>query len=203
MISLQEVKDFLKQGTTEIKAYLVELITPETLTAYVATDAGSKWLTSKNDYAVSKGIATYKEKTLPGLIQEGISKALPNETEEQKKLRNISDELQSEKKLRLRGDLKQKAITDLAAVGLSADIADFVVGSDLESTTSNIVKLNEVWNKSLSEAVEKKLATSGRTVVENQIDSKNLDSRIKEAETKPDNGLESIHLKSQKFFGQK
>lgn len=204
MITLQDVKAFFEKPSDEAKAFLAEIKkpTPDILNAFVETEDGKKWLQPKLDYNFTKGLETYRTKTLPGLVEEGIRKAYPAETEDQKKLRMLESELATERKARTRESLRAQATRDLSSKGIDASLADFVLGETIEDTNANVIKLNEAWDKALQVSVEKKLASGGRLPQNNTLDLKTIDDRIKVAEAGKD-VRESIRLKNEKFFTQK
>ena len=177
-------------------------VTKDEVIQFLETEEGKTVLQPKLDYAISKGLDTYKQKTLPGLIEEGVRKAYPAETDDQKKLRTLETELAAERKARNKETLRAQAAKDLATKGIPADLADFVIGETIEDTNSNILKLNTSWEKSLKDVVQLKLGENGRHIQNNTLDMKTLDDRIKVSETEK-NVAESIRLKNEKFFAQK
>lgn len=126
-------------------------------------EAGKKYLQSLNDAAVTKGINTFKEKTMPGLIEEEIKKKFPDETEEQKKLRLL---LEDQAKLRAelkRKDLLNKAISIANDKKLPLKLVEHFLGEDEESTVKNLELLETEYNNTISKVVEDKFKEEGRT----------------------------------------
>ena len=165
--------------------------------AFVATDEGRQWLSPKLDQAVTKGINTYKEKTLPGLVEDAIRVAHPAETPEQKRLRTLETDLAQERKFRNREVMKSKIISQFAADGISTEIADFIVADDEESTNANVLKIKDIWKTSLTKEVTKQLGVTGRQPQNNTLDAATIDAQIKIA-TENRNVTEMIRLKNLK-----
>lgn len=164
-MTLEELKKFLEENkdNQEIMGYLRGLIlTPEGVAAYLDTAEGKKILQPRLDAHFTKGLETWKEKTLPGLIDEEIKKKFPAETEEQKRLRKLEDELAKERQARLKSELLNKASTLATQKGLPVDLVAYFVGQDEESTTNNLTALENIWQQNLEKAVEAKFKESGR-----------------------------------------
>ncbi|WP_425447748.1 DUF4355 domain-containing protein [Dethiothermospora halolimnae] len=130
------------------------------------SEDGQKWLQSHTDSKVTKGIETFKEKSLPSLLDEQVNAKIkelyPEETEEQKKLRQLEDELTNIKKEKTKESLKNKAISLANEKGLPIKLVDFFVGADEESTLKNLQSLEEVYNAAVQKAVEEKFKNNGR-----------------------------------------
>jgi len=125
-------------------------------------DAGKKYLQSHTDAVVTKAIATYKEKTVPGLVEEEIKKKFPAETEEQKRLRQLEDDnkkFQAEVK---RERLLNKAIAIANEKKLPLKLVDKFLGDDEETTAKNLELLEQEYSNALKLAVETKFKENGR-----------------------------------------
>lgn len=125
-------------------------------------ESGKKWLQSHSDSFVTKAIKTYEEKTLPKKIDEEIAKRYPPETEEQKQLRELKEQFEQEKKLRVHTELKNKAIAVATEKGLPTGLVDFFVGADEDITLANLGTLEQVFNTAVQTSVEAKFKQSGR-----------------------------------------
>ena len=166
-MTLEELKKFIEENkdNKEIQDYLKGLfpLTPEGVTAFLATEDGKKILQPKLDTHFTKGLETWKEKTLPNLIEEEIKKKFPGETEEQKRLRKLEEELANERQARVKSELVNKATTLATQKGLPVEIVSYFVGQDEDSTTNNLTALESIWQQNLEKAVEAKFKESGRT----------------------------------------
>ncbi len=167
MPTFEEVKKFLEDNkdTEEVKNYLAGLAkpTPEGVNAFLDTPEGKKLLQPRLDQHFTKGLETWKEKTLPGLIEEEISKRYPEETKEQKALKKLQADLEAEKQARLKESLRNKAITAATEKGLPVALVDHFLGQDEETTLANIGKFEAVFQEHLKTAVEAKFKENGRT----------------------------------------
>lgn len=165
-MTLEELKAFLEanKDNQEVMNYLRGLImTPEGVNAFLDTEAGKKLLQPRLDQHFSKGLETWKEKTLPTLLDEEIKKKFPAETEEQKRLRKLEEELEKERQARIKSELINKATTLATQKGLPVDLVAYFVGQDEESTTNNLTALENIWQQHLQKAVEEKFKDNGRS----------------------------------------
>jgi hypothetical protein len=126
-------------------------------------DSGKKYMQSLNDAAVTKGIATFKEKTMPGLIEEEIKKKFPDETDEQKKLRILTEDQVKLKDEIKRKDLLNKAISIATDKKLPLKLVERFLGDDEETTIKNLELLETEYNGAITSAVEDKFKENGRT----------------------------------------
>jgi hypothetical protein len=143
-------------------------------------------------------LSTWKEKTLPTVIEEEIKKRFPAETEEQKKLRKLEQELNEEKRARLRESLKNKAISFLTTNKMPVELSDFLLGENEDITETNLRKISELWAREIQKAVEEKFKQNGRTPHTGVKSPADIDTLIAKAESEK-NFKEAIRLKNEKL----
>lgn len=125
-------------------------------------EAGKKYLQSITDAAVTKGITTFKEKSMPGLLEEEIKKKFPGETEEQKKMRQLEDNQKKlEAQLRQK-DLLNRAISIATEKKLPLKLVEKFIGEDEESTMKNLELFETEFNGTIATQVESKFKEGGR-----------------------------------------
>lgn len=163
LASLKKIIEENKENQ-EVQNYLKGLfpITPEEVTAFLNTEDGKKVLQPRLDAHFTKGLETWKEKTLPTLLDDEIKKKFPGETEEQKRLRKLEEELAQERQARVKSELVNKATTLATQKGLPVEIISYFVGQDEEETTNNLTALENHWQQALEKAVEAKFKENGR-----------------------------------------
>lgn len=166
-MTLEELKQFIEanKDNQEVQNYLKGLfpLTPEGVTAFLESEEGKRLLQPKLDAHFTKGLETWKEKTLPTLLDDEIKKKFPGETEEQKRLRKLEEELAKERQARVKSELVNKATTLATQKGLPVEIVSYFVGQDEDSTVNNLTALETIWQQNLEKAVEAKFKESGRT----------------------------------------
>ena len=122
------------------------------------------YYTSTLDSKVSKGINTFKEKTLPSLVEEGIKKR-SNEglTEDQVKLKEMEAKIKQMEQDKIKAEMSSKYSKILGEKGLSSELIDFVLGDNDEITNANIEKINKIISSSVDTKVNEKIKGSSYT----------------------------------------
>ncbi|MFC7442724.1 DUF4355 domain-containing protein [Laceyella putida] len=104
-------------------------------------EEGKKWLQAEKDRAVTKGIETWKNNNLDKLVQDKLNELNPPETEAEKRLRKLEQELEKERNERVRESLRNKAYKQATEKGLPVELLDFLVADTEESTMENLSTL--------------------------------------------------------------
>jgi len=142
-------------------------ITLEAVKNYLESDAeGKKWLQAEKDRTVTKGIETWKENNLDKIIDEKTREKYPEETPEQKRLKDLEQKLASVENARVRETLRNKALSKLTESGLPTQLADLVVDKDEESTMSKLDMIQQLWDNGMKQQVENKFKENGRQPAE-------------------------------------
>lgn len=165
-MSLEQIKQLIEanKDNQEVQNYLAGLskLTPEVVKGYLDTEEGKKILQPRLDAYFTKGLETWKEKTLPSVVEEEIKKKFPGETEEQKRLRILEEELSKERQARLKSELQNKATTLATHKGLPVELVAYFVGQDEDTTVNNLTVLENIWQQAIEKAVEAKFKENGR-----------------------------------------
>ncbi|MBP1935096.1 DUF4355 domain-containing protein [Ammoniphilus resinae] len=164
-MDLQAVQQFLEQSKDQedVKSYLQGLsqVTPDGAKAFLETDEGKKLLQPQLDSYFTKGLDTWKKNNLEKLISEEVSKRNPQETPEQKQLRELQEKINQMEQEKTREALKNVALTQLSQKKLPANLVDLLIGKDQESTLANLTKYEEVFTSHLQSLVDEKLKSGG------------------------------------------
>ena len=122
------------------------------------------YYTSTLDSKVSKGINTFKEKTLPSLVEEEIKKR-SNEglTEDQIKLKEMEAKIKQMEQDKIKAEMSSKYSKILGEKGLSSELIDFVLGANDEITNANIEKIDKIISSSVDTKVNEKIKGSSYT----------------------------------------
>lgn len=166
-MTLAELKQFLEDNKDdkEVQEYLEGLyIVPKKVKTFLETDAGKKLIQPMLDSYFAKGLESWKEKTMPGLIEEEIKKKFPDETEEQKRLRKLEEELAKERQARTKSELINKATTLATQKGLPVEVVHYFVGQDEDETVNNLTALENIWQANIEKVVSEKFKENGRVV---------------------------------------
>ena len=170
-------------------------LTPDKVEEYLESEQGKKILQPRLDKYFTKGLETWKEKTLPDVVEQEIKKKFPEETEEQKKLRQLEEKLQQAESARLKESARNKALSYASANGIPSELVDYAVQADVDKTMENVQSLANIWKESIKKAVEGKFKESGRDIQEPEKTPADLKDQIRAAEEAGD-FKKSIMLKS-------
>ena len=172
---IDELLEFVnvKEGQEEaLKDYLQgKLISPEGVKTYLDTTEGKKLLQPILDRYHNKGLESWKQNNLEALIEEEVSRRNPAETEEQKRIRRLEQQLNEEREYRKRTELTAYAQRLAAEKGLPSDIVDFVIGADLEATETNIETFSRVISDTVQTQVKSRFKDTGRTIPQTRTSS--------------------------------
>ena len=166
-MTIEELKKYVDENkeNEELKTYLQGLLNVEGVQEFLTkNEDGKKWLDSEKDKHLNKGLDTWKSNNLQKEIDKKIQELYPDETPEQKQLRELNLKIEKMEKEKQREVLKNKALTIASEKKLPINnLVDLFIAEDEESTISNIGKFEEIFGESLKSAVEERLKRSGYT----------------------------------------
>lgn len=175
-MDFNEVKSYIEQNaqSEEVSNYIKGLVTPDRVSSFLDTEEGKKILQPKIDSHFTKGLDTWKNNNLEKLINDEIAKRNPQETPEQKQIRELTERLNKKEADEKRQVVKNHALTYANGKKLPVEIIDFFLGDNEENTTSNLTKLEEVLNKHITAAVEDRLKNGYKPPTGDKSDEKDL-----------------------------
>lgn len=110
------------------------------------------------DSGIGKGIASFKEKTLPRIIEEKLKEeSNKKKSPEQIKIEELEQELAQIKKDKIKAEMSSKYAKVLNDRGMSTDLLEFVLGADDEITNKNIDTLSRIIDNGISSKVKEKI----------------------------------------------
>lgn len=116
------------------------------------------------DSGIGKGVAAYKSETLPKIIEEELKKANnKKKTPEQIELEELKAKFEALEKEKTKADMTSKYTKVLTEKGLNADLINFVLGENDETTTQNIESIEKIINGAVDNGVKNKLSSSSYT----------------------------------------
>ncbi|MDN3956192.1 DUF4355 domain-containing protein [Sporolactobacillus laevolacticus] len=168
MADLNEVQQFItdNQDNDEVKEYVSGLnpINVDKLQTFInENEDGKKFIDSLKDKHFSKSLETWKSNNLNKLVDEEVNKRFPKADPKDVELQSIKAQLDQLKAEKAHETLLNKATKIANEKHLPLNLIDYFVGSDQDSTNNNLSKLEEVWNTSLTSAIEAKLKDSSYT----------------------------------------
>jgi len=166
-VTADGVKKFLADGRDkpETQTLVAALMTPDGVRGWLeSADEGKKLAQSLTDKRVTDAVETYRQKTLPGLVQAEVVKLNPPKSEPERRIEAIEQELVNEKAARAREALKTRALGYIGQKALPAELStlvDHLIGHDEETTDANLRRLEEAFAGALGKAVDARFKTDG------------------------------------------
>ena len=123
------------------------------------------YYTSALDSGISKAVNSHDEKfkkeKLPSIIEAEIKKrSNEGKSETEIQLQEMKEQLEKMKAEKLKADMSAKYTKVLSEKGLSTELIDFVLGTDDETTTANIDKINSIIGNVANSRVKEKIGES-------------------------------------------
>lgn len=115
------------------------------------------FIDSEKDKHSSKSLETWKTNNLQKLIDEAVKKANPTETDEQKKIRELTERIDKAEKEKTHESLRNKALKIASEKKLPSELVDYFIGQDEESTNKNLENLETVLNAKVNALAEERL----------------------------------------------
>lgn len=151
------------EKTEVVEQVQTPTVSKEDIEKYLGTDEGRKFLQPILDKTVTKSLETYKEKTLPNLVDQRVKELYPDVSPEQKALKEMQMELEKIKKEAMREKLLNNALKIATEKNLPTQIIDRFLGEDDETTAENLTLLETILNDAVKKAIEGKLPELGRS----------------------------------------
>lgn len=150
-----DIDEVVKGNETLSKLFEKGLTIDDVKNFLDSNEDGKKYLQQYGDTRVTKGIETFKEKNLQKLIDDAIAKANPQETEEQKMIRELREKFEQSERERTRETLKNKALKVASDKKLPDELLEYFIGQDEDTTLSNLEILDKVFNGRLADGIQK------------------------------------------------
>lgn len=121
------------------------------------------FMDSEKDKHLSKGIETFKQNSLPKLIDDEIKVRFPQADPKDTELAKLKAEIEKMQKESLRKDLKNKALEVATSKKLPVELIDYLIGESEELTLKNLEKLESVFATNVETLVQERLKSSSYT----------------------------------------
>lgn len=174
-MDLQEIKQYLESNkdNSDVQAVLNEFktVSQEDVRSYLDTDDGKRFIQPTLDRYHNKSLQTWKDNNLQNLVEDEVAKRNPQETEEQKRIRLLEEQLANRDKDAARKELETKALKLAQEKALPTEIVNFFVGDDEDTTSANLDKLKAQIDSSVQSQVDQRFKDGGRDVIDGSSDS--------------------------------
>ena len=169
-MDLQELKQYLESNkdNSDVQAVLNEFktVSEEDVRSYLDTDEGKRFIQPTLDRYHNKSLQTWKDNNLQNLVEDEVAKRNPQETEEQKRIRLLEEQLENRDKESKRKDLETKALKLAQDKALPTEIVNFFVGEDEETTSANLDTLKQHLDATIQAQVDERFKAGGRDVID-------------------------------------
>lgn len=164
-------------------------------------DSGKKHLQSVIDAAVGTGIETWKKNNLDkereAYYKERSAKEHPEETPEQKRIRELEERVAQSDKARTLSELRAGALSILSQEKLEPELIDFVMAEDADKTKAKIDRIKSIIEKRIAGEVETRMKAGGREPQKTTAaDDATLQKQLEEA-NKAGKTLDIVRLTNQ------
>lgn len=169
-MTLEELKQYLESNkdNSDVQAVLNEFktVSQEDVRSYLDTDEGKRFIQPTLDRYHNKSLQTWKDNNLQNLVEDEVAKRNPQETEEQKRIRKLEEELANRDKESKRKDLETTALKLAQEKSLPTEIVNFFVGEDEDTTSANLDTLKQHLDTTIQAQVDERFKAGGRDVID-------------------------------------
>jgi hypothetical protein len=161
-VTLEQVVELVKTDEGVRNALQSEFLNPETVKSFVATPEGGQAIQSFVDSKVTKGIDTWKNNNLQGLIDKAIIDASPAETPEQKRIKELELSFQAQQEKTAFAEQRAYALNLAQQRGLPTGLIDRFVGKSAEETLYGVNTYESEFKSAVQQSVEALTGGRGR-----------------------------------------
>lgn len=127
------------------KALVSSGLTLDAFKTKLESDSAFKsFMDSEKDKHHTKALETWKNNNLTKLIDEEVKKKYPEQDPKDKALADLKAEMEKMKQESLKKDLTNKALKTMTEKKLPADLVNFIVGQDEDTTNKNLETLEKI-----------------------------------------------------------
>ena len=118
------------------------------------------FMDSEKDKHLQKGIDTFKTNNLQKLVDEEYKKQHPEADPKDTEIAKLKKQFEDMQKESLKKDLTNNALKTMTEKKLPADLVNFIVGQDEDSTNKNLKTLEDIFSKH-DEAIKTEILKDG------------------------------------------
>jgi len=161
-MEFSEVQEYLKTnaGKKEVKEYIKGFITTDGVKGFLDTEEGKTLIQPRIDAHFTKGLQTWKENNLDALYKVEIDKVIkekyPEETPEQKRIKELETRAAKSDAALARAAQKEKYQKEASTKGLPVELVSYFINDDPENTKAAMLDFETVF-KSLEKTAKEKV----------------------------------------------
>jgi len=167
-VNFEELKTIVEAGDESafIQHIFKSLEKGDVITAATANTAVKSELDSEKDKHHNTALETWKSNNLQGLIDQAVKTANPDETPEQKRIRELEEKLQQNEQKEQRAALREGAIKYMTEKGYDAKFAtkyaDKFLATDETATNTFLDEFKTDFDAFVQVSVEERMKGSAR-----------------------------------------
>lgn len=147
-MTLEEVKKFIAENkdSDDVKEFLGSFATPEAdvIKRYQASQEFRDELQREGDRRVTSALDKFQKEKLPKHVEEEIRKRFPEETESDKKLRSLQQQVEELTAGKLKEELKNRTAQIFNEKKLPLELSEIIQAGDEQELTSKAEKIAAV-----------------------------------------------------------
>jgi hypothetical protein len=170
-LTIEQVREWLAENkdTEPVKAFFAEIvpkveITADAVSPFLETPAGQQLIQPIADKRVSDALKTYKEGHYADELKADVAKKIlelnPTETPAAKEIREIREELETEKKARKGDSLRRQIVEEAAKENVPSWWVDDFSGNTIDEAKVFLGKV-KAHDEAVAERVRNELLTQG------------------------------------------
>lgn len=165
-MNLEDIKKWLDQNKddAEVGEFLNSLsaVDATKVTGFLESEEGQRLLQPKLDKHFTKGLDTWKENNLQKIVEEELAKLNPEETEEQKRIRELESRLNQAEKEKKNSEMLSKINSMLSENKLPTELSNILLAEDEEVVKKNIESYKSVIESVRDNVKQDLLKNNGR-----------------------------------------
>jgi uncharacterized membrane-anchored protein YjiN (DUF445 family) len=165
-MTIDEIKAYLTENANDeaVKGFIFDL-SLKSKQAIIDEFKSSKdfqaELTREGDRRVQGALDKFQRDTMPKHIEEEIKKRFPDETPEQKAVRELKMELDQIKSQKTKEETRNKLARMLNEKKLPMELQDFINAESEEDISAKVEALNGIFEKRITDGVSERIKTAG------------------------------------------
>lgn len=166
-MDLTAIQQYLQDNgdNEEVKAFVGKLSAPtvDGVKGFLEShEDGKRLFQSLSDSRVSQAIESWKGNNLSKIIEEEVAKRNPQETPEQKQIRELREMIEAEKQKSTKAEMLASAQAKATEYGLPISLVPFVLGDSAEATVAGLDKLKAEIDAIVAAKVQGVFKENGR-----------------------------------------
>jgi len=148
-MDFEEVKEYMttNKDSEEVKGYIAGLnpLTSDRVNTFLDTEDGKRFIQPKMDSYATKGIESFKTNNLDKIYSERFAKENPKSDPRDLALATLQKQFEDMKSSTAREKLTNSTLKQFNTLKLPTELAEFMIGSDEQSTATNIATLQQIF----------------------------------------------------------